>query len=361
MAVGFLVLLAINPAHAWGDGFVRIVKGGFYDTPYGVGKELANAAPLIMTGLSVGFAFKTGLFNIGAAGQYTLGAYGALYCAIMLKLPWFVCLLVAAVLGGLWGAIPGFFKAYFNINEVITSIMFNWIGLYLVNELVYQNGTGPMYDVRNTRTLNLGKNADFAQSIIPDFGLNKLFQTNSTTIAIFLAAVVAVLVWVVLNKTTFGYELKAVGLNKSAARYAGINEKKNIILSMAIAGALAGFGAGLFYLSNVGQWNPLNSTSLPAMGFNGISVALLASSNPIGTIFSAIFISHISVGGTFLSTKYYPTEIADLISGIIIYLCAFSMLFRGKIQKLLFKNADKTNVNAEPAPAEKANVKKEGK
>ena len=300
-----------------------------------------------MTGLSVGFAFKTGLFNIGAAGQYTLGAYGALYCAIMLKLPWFVCLLAAAILGGLWGAIPGFFKAYFNINEVITSI--------------YQNGTGPMYDVRNTRTLNLGKNADLAQSVIPDFGLNKLFQTNSTTIAIFLAAVVAILIWVVLNKTTFGYELKAVGLNKSAARYAGINEKKNIILSMAIAGALAGFGAGLFYLSNVGQWNPLNSTSLPAMGFNGISVALLASSNPIGTIFSAIFISHISVGGTFLSTKYYPTEIADLISGIIIYLCAFSMLFRGKIQKLLFKNADKTNVNAEPAPAEKANAKKEGK
>ena len=359
--VGFLVLLAINPAHAWADGFVRILKGGFHDAPYGVGKELATAAPLIMTGLSVGFAFKTGLFNIGAAGQYTLGAYGALYCAIMLKLPWFVCLLAAAILGGLLGAIPGFFKAYFNINEVITSIMFNWIGLYLVNELVYQNGTGPMYDVRNTRTLNLGKNADLAQSVIPDFGLNKLFQTNSTTIAIFLAAVVAILIWVVLNKTTFGYELKAVGLNKSAARYAGINEKKNIILSMAIAGALAGFGAGLFYLSNVGQWNPLNSTSLPAMGFNGISVALLASSNPIGTIFSALFISHISVGGTFLSTKYYPTEIADLISGIIIYLCAFSMLFRGKIQKLLFKNADKTNVNAEPAPAEKANAKKEGK
>ena len=207
----------------------------------------------------------------------------------------------------------------------------------------------------------LSKNADFAQSLIPDFGLNKLFQTNSTTIAIFLAAAVAVLIWVVLNKTTFGYELKAVGLNKNAARYAGINEKKNIILSMAIAGALAGFGAGLFYLSNVSQWNPLNSTSLPGMGFNGISVALLASSNPIGTVFSALFISHISVGGSFLSTKFYPTEISDLISGIIIYLCAFSMLFRGKIQKLLFKNADKTNVNAEPAPAEKANAKKEGK
>ena len=317
MAVGFLVLLAINPAHAWGDGFVRIVKGGFHDAPYGVGKELANAAPLIMTGLSVAFAFKTGLFNIGAAGQYTLGAYGALYCAIMLKMPWFVCLIAATILGG-------------------------------------------MYDVRNTRTLNLGKSAELSKSLIPDFGLNKMFQTNSTTIAIFLAAAVAVLIWVILNKTTFGYELKAVGLNKSAARYAGINEKKNIILSMAIAGALAGFGAGLYYLSNVSQWNPLNSTSLPTMGFNGISVALLASSNPIGTIFSAIFISHISVGGSFLSTKYYPTEISDLISGIIIYLCAFSMLFRGKIHALLFRNADKTNVNAEPAPAE-TKTKKEGK
>ena len=358
LVVGFIVLLVINPGHAWGDGLVRILKGGFYDAPYGVGKTLANAAPLIMTGLSVGFAFKTGLFNIGAAGQYTLGAYGALYCAIMLKLPWLVCLLVATLFGGIWGAIPGFFKAYLNINEVITAIMFNWIGLYLVNELIYQNGTGPMYDVRNTRTFNLRKNPDYAQSIIPDFGLNKMFQTNSTTIAIFLAVVVAIIVWVILEKTTFGYELKAVGLNKNAAKYAGINEKKNIVLSMAIAGALAGFGAGLYYLSSVSEWNPLNSTSLPAMGFNGIPVALLASSNPTGTIFSALFISHISVGGSFLSTKYYPTEISDLISGIIIYLCAFSMLFRGKIHALLFKNADKTNVNAEPASA---NAKKEGK
>ena len=328
LAVGFLVLLAINPAHAWADGFVRILKGGFHDAPYGVGKELANAAPLIMTGLSVGFAFKTGLFNIGAAGQYTLGAYGALYCAIMLKLPWFVCLLAAAILGGLWGAIPGFFKAYFNINEVITSIMFNWIGLYLVNELVYQNGTGPMYDVRNTRTLNLGKNADLAQSVIPDFGLNKLFQTNSTTIAIFLAAVVAILIWVVLNKTTFGYELKAVGLNKSAARYAGINEKKNIILSMAIAGALAGFGAGLFYLSNVGQWNPLNSTSLPAMGFNGIAAAFLGGLNPIGAIFSSYFIQHITNGGAYVDKTMYSAQISDLISALIIYLCGFVLFFK---------------------------------
>ena len=323
---------------------------------------------MILTCIAIGLApaFKMRFWNVGAEGQMLVGGIATAFWMInfagkMNIVMLFLCMAISAIVaGGIWGLIPGFFKAYFNINEVITSIMFNWIGLYLVNELIYQNGTGPMYDVRNTRTLNLSKNADFAQSLIPDFGLNKLFQTNSTTIAIFLAAAVAVLIWVVLNKTTFGYELKAVGLNKNAARYAGINEKKNIILSMAIAGALAGFGAGLFYLSNVSQWNPLNSTSLPGMGFNGISVALLASSNPIGTVFSALFISHISVGGSFLSTKYYPTEISDLISGIIIYLCAFSMLFRGKIQSLLFRNAEKTNVNAEPAPAAEK-TKKEGK
>ena len=336
--VGFLVLLAINPAHAWADGFVRILKGGFHDAPYGVGKELANAAPLIMTGLSVGFAFKTGLFNIGAAGQYTLGAYGALYCAIMLKLPWFVCLLVATILGGIWGAIPGFFKAYFNINEVITSIMFNWIGLYLVNELVYQNGTGPMYDVRNTRTLNLGKNADLAQSVIPDFGLNKLFQTNSTTIAIFLAAVVAILIWVVLNKTTFGYELKACGLSRDAAQYAGINSKRNIVLSMVISGALSGIGGGIYYLAGTGQY--VLEKSILGMGFNGIPVALLASSNPIGTIFSALFISYIQVGGAAMQPAY-SSETIDIVIAVIIYLAAFALLMRGVIAKAVSGRKEK--------------------
>ena len=349
LLVGFLVLVAINPAHAWGDGFVRIIKGGFHDAPYGVGKELANAAPLIMTGLSVAFAFKTGLFNIGAAGQYTLGAYGALYCAIMLKLPWFVCLLAAAVLGGLWGAIPGFFKAYFNINEVITSIMFNWIGLYLVNELIYQNGTGPMYDVRNTRTLNLSKNADFAQSLIPDFGLNKLFQTNSTTIAIFLAAAVAVLIWVVLNKTTFGYELKAVGLNKNAARYAGIRDKRNIVLSMAIAGALAGAGAALYWLSGNTEFYWSTYQALPAVGFNGIPVALLALNNPIAVIFTGIFMAMLNIVGLQLTNlTAYNEYITDVIISVIVYLSAFSLAIRMMLSR---KKKPHAHVEETAAPA----------
>lgn len=348
LAVGLIALFIINPEHAWDQGFMRIIQGGFYDFPYGVGRTLTNSAPLIMTGLSVAFAFKTGLFNIGAAGQYTLGAFGALYCALILHLPWYLCLLASALFGAVWGAIPGIFKAYLNINEVITSIMFNWIGLYMVNEIVYARGTGAMYDVKSTRTWKLVDTSP--ESVIPSAGMSELFHTPSTTIAIFLAIAAAVLIWVILEKTTFGYELKAVGLNKNAARYAGINEKKNIILSMTIAGALAGFGAGLLYLSGGAEWNPLNTTTLPAMGFNGIATALLAASHPIGTIFSSVFISHITVGGSFLPTRYFPPEIADLISGIIIYLCAFAMLFRGVIGRMLHAEKDISDANAEPAP-----------
>lgn len=334
LLVGLIILLCINAENA-GDGFLRIIKGGFFMAPKGVGNVLAQTAPLIMTGLSVAFAFKTGLFNIGAAGQYTLGALGALYFALVLHMPWYVCLLAAMIFGAIWGAIPGIFKAYFNVNEVITSIMFNWIGLYAVNEIMYKGVLGDMYDLKTTRTYSLRTMAP--ESMIPDCGLNSLFKTRSTTIAIFIAIFIAIIIYIIINKTTFGYELKACGLNKDAAKYAGINDKKNIILSMTIAGALAGIGAGLYYLSGVSEWNPQVSTTLPAMGFNGIPVALLAMSNPIGVIVAALFVSHISVGGAYLPTKYYQPEIADLVIAVIIYLCAFVSLFKGVILNTIAK------------------------
>lgn len=337
LAVGFLVLTCINAENAV-DGMSRIIKGGFHLKPKGIGSEIAQTAPLIMTGLSVAFAFKTGLFNIGAAGQYTVGVFGALYFALILHMPWYICLLAALVCGALWGAVPGVFKAYFNVNEVITSIMFNWIGLYLVNELMYNRITA-MYDQKTTRTYKISSTSP--QSLIPDMGLNEIFKTNSTTIAIFLAIAFAILVFVILSKTTFGYELKACGFNKDAAKYAGINEKRNIVLSMTISGALAGIGAGLYFLSGASEWNPQVATALPAVGFNGIPVALLALSNPIGVIFAALFVAHISVGGSYLPTKYYQPEIADLIVAVIIYLCAFVMLFKGVISGALEKKKAK--------------------
>ncbi len=338
LLVGFIILCCINGEYA-ADGFSRIIKGGFYLMPKGVGTVLSQTAPLIMTGLSVAFAFKTGLFNIGAAGQYTLGALGALYFALVLQMPWYVCLIAAMIFGAVWGAIPGIFKAYFNVNEVITAIMFNWIGLYAVNEIIYKGVIGNMYDLKTTKTYTL--RAAAPQAVIPDMGLNAIFNTKSTTIAIFIAIVIAVLVYIVINKTTFGYELKACGHNKDAARYAGINEKKNIVLSMTIAGALSGIGAGLYYLSGVAEWNPQVSTALPAMGFNGIPVALLALSNPIGVIFAALFVSHITVGGGYLPTKYFQPEIADVIISVIIYLCAFVSLFKGVVLETITKRRKK--------------------
>ena len=357
MAAGFVVLLVLGGITmsqsgeefrfvnllkiTWEQGFKPIVQGGFYTNANRMGMavrmEILQAAPLIMTGLSVAFAFKTGLFNIGAAGQYTVGAFMALYSAIVLKLPWWACLIASALGGAVWGAIPGIFKAFLNVNEVITSIMFNWIGLYTVNTLIYQGGSGPMYNLKTTKTYTLKESA--SQALLPSFNVNvggKGYFGNMfrPTIGIFIAIAVAVLIWVIINKTTFGYELKACGHNKNAAKYAGINEKSNIVLSMTIAGALAGLGAGLFYLSGSKEWEPLVSTALPATGFNGISVALLASSNPIGCIFSAVFISHITVGGGFMTAKLFPSEVSDIISGVVIYLCAFSLLFKGKILKL---------------------------
>ena len=364
LAVGFVVLLVLGGITmsqngeaftisnlmkiTWEQGFKPIVQGGFYSKSNAMGMavrmEILQAAPLIMTGLSVAFAYKTGLFNIGAAGQYTVGAFMALYFAIVLKMPWWVCLLASAVGGAAWGTIPGLFKAFLNVNEVITAIMFNWIGLYAVNTLIYQGGNGLMFNLKTTKTFTLKESAP--QALLPSFNVNvdgkpyfgKMFMP---TIGIFIAIAVAVLIWVVINKTTFGYELKACGHNKNAARYAGINEKRNIVLSMTIAGALAGLGAGLFYLSGCKEWEPLVSTALPATGFNGISVALLASSNPIGCIFSAVFISHITVGGGFMTAKLFPSEVSDIISGVVIYLCAFSLLFKSSILKLFTRKSDR--------------------
>ena len=347
LILGYFFLLVLNSKHAWEDGLLPIIKGGFKS--FGNEKlvatrahmkplamEIAEAAPLIMTGLSVAFAFKTGLFNIGAAGQYVLGAFGGLYCALVLKLPWWLCLLAATLCGGIWGAVPGILKAYLNVNEVITCIMLNWIGLYGANTLMYQGGKSPMYFLKQAKTYTVASKSP--RSLIPSniFGwdMTKTFNYSAMTIAIFLAIIVAFIIYIILNKTTFGYELKACGHNKNAAKYAGINDKRNIILSMVIAGALAGFGAGLFYLAGIEQYNPQESTALPGQGFNGISVALLASLNPIGCIFSGVFISHLSVGGNAMKQSVFPKEISDAVSGIIVYLCAFSMLFKGFFTKL---------------------------
>jgi len=287
---GLIVMLIANPLEAF-PGFATVLFGGVTD----FAKVLYFATPILMTGLAVGFAFKMGMFNIGASGQYTMGMFFAMYVGFMFPMNnafhWILCILAGMVGGMLWGAIPGIFKAYFNVNEVITSIMFNYIGMYFVDMSIQSNGR--MYVPDMARTAYLPQSAQIPSLGIPNSNLN---------LSIIFAIIIAIILYVVLNKTTFGYELKATGFNKHASKYAGMNGKRNIILSMVIAGGLAGLG-GAF---------------------------------AIGIIFSATFISHLQRGGTAVSGLYgFKPEIIDIVIAVIIYFSAFAILMRETFAKIL--------------------------
>lgn len=322
LLIGFVVLFAINPGGAFEA--IQTILLNFMtraSTPAimkSLGNTLAKTAPLLMCALSVCFCYKVGLFNIGAAGQYEAGAVVGLYAALALDMPWYVCLILAALAGALLGAISGALKAYCNVNEVISGIMLNWITLYFANMVL---SSPSVKDPASPYTLDvMGTNPSGA---IPDMGLGSLFANNNyVTIAVPLAVIVAIVIWMVLNQTKFGYELKATGFNKEAARYAGMKEKKNIIVTLAIGGALAGIGAAFLFLSGYQKWST-TQTSVPNMGFNGIAATFLGGLNPIGTIFSSFFIQSITDGGSMIDRMVYPSQISDLISAIIIYLCGF--------------------------------------
>ena len=332
VAIGYVVLLFINPAGAW-DAIMAVLKNFMtYSRETAqlkyLGSTLVKTAPLIMCSLSVLFAYKVGLFNIGAAGQYVAGAGASLYCALAWGFPWWACMLAAIVAGALLGAISGALKAFRSVNEVISCIMLNWITLYLVNSLL-----AGVKDTASPYTLKLSKFAEGA--LIPSMGIEKYFTNNANvTIAIPLAVVIAVAVWILLSKTKLGYELKATGLNRNAAKYAGMREKYNIILTMAISGALAAIGAAMLYLSGFEEWSTTQS-SVPAMGFNGIAAAFLGGLNPIGTVFSSFFIQHITNGGAYVDKTMYSSQISDFISSMIIYLCGFVLFFRHFMSRIV--------------------------
>lgn len=352
MLAGYIVLLFINPEGA-GEAILTVIKNYFYYPSKPavmkyLGNTLVKTAPLLMCGLSVLFAYKAGLFNIGAAGQYVAGAGAALYLALALHMPWYVCLLAAMVAGALLGAVSGLLKSYFNVNEVISCIMLNWISLYCVNMLLtrVKESTSPY-------TLTLASTNPGA--LLPSMGLGALFSKNAyVTIALPLSVLVAIIIWVVLEKTRFGYELRATGNNKNAAKYCGMNQNRNTVLTMMIAGAIAGMGAAMLYLTGFEQWQ-CSQSSVPAMGFNGISAAFLGGLNPIGTIFSSYFIQHITNGGAYVDKSLYCAQISDLISSLIIYLCGFVAFFKFYMNTILSRREAKRQ--AEAAKAEEGGQK----
>ncbi|WP_317367236.1 ABC transporter permease [uncultured Tyzzerella sp.] len=329
----FIVLFVSNPKEAV-NGFLTILQGGFTDGLTGFSRLIYFATPIIMTGLSVAFAFKTGLFNIGASGQFIIGAYVAVHIGVKWtflppSIHWVVALIGAGIAGALWGAIPGILKAFANVNEVISSIMTNYIGMYLVNMLVVKN----VFDQLKNQSLEVEPSA-----IIPRLGIGD----SNINYSIIIALVFVVIIYILLEKTTIGYELKACGQNKFASKYAGINEKKNIILAMLIAGLLSGIGGGLMYLYGSGKYIQVLDIIAPE-GFSGISVALFGQSNPMGVFLAGLFIAHIRVGGINLQLNGYAPEIIDMIVASIIYFGAFALLFKNIISKLIknFKKGDK--------------------
>lgn len=349
LLIGFIVLLIIEPSAAW-DSITAVIKN-FLRYPAALrgkyfGQTVVRTVPLLMCALSVLFAYKVGMFNIGAAGQYVIGACATLYCAIALKMPWYVCLLAGAAAGALLGAISGALRTLCNVNVVISGIMLNWISLYFTNNLLARDGikrpTGP----ETIQLVNANSGA-----LLPTLGLDKLFGEKSATIAIPLALIIAVAVWVVLNKTKFGYELRATGNNPNAAKYAGMKENRNIILTMVISGALAGLGAALFFLTGLVDWET-SISSVPDMGFNGIAVAFLGGLSPLGSILSAFFIQHITSGGGGVDLRFYSSQISSLISSLIIFLCAFVGFFKLAMQDRLRKS-DEKKAAAKSSGAEK--------
>lgn len=343
LLIGYIVLLLINPEGA-GDAITAVIKNFLtYNKANSrlkyFGNTLVKTAPLLMCALSIQFAYTVGLFNIGAAGQYVAGTCACLYAALAWGWGWLPCMLFAIVAGGVFGAIVGLLKAYCNVNEVISGIMLNWIGLYATNMILtnVKEETSPY-------TFQMKSHA--SQALLPSAGFGDLLGGNKyITIAIPLAIVIAIVLWVVQERTRFGYELKATGFNKNAAKYCGMAEKRNIILTLVIAGALAGLGGSLLYQTGYEQWQTTH-TSVPAMGFNGIAATFLGGLNPIGTIFSSFFIQHITAGGAYVDKSMYCSQISDLISSLIIYLCAFVLFLKNVMNAMLAKSREKANQKA---------------
>jgi len=364
----------ISLAGVW-DG-VRLIFAGILSTgrnaagelswgfnPTSLGNMLFRATPLIMTGLSVAVANKTGLFNIGAPGQYLMGTLASLVIALGIPsdvvpvgIIWLLSMLGGMLAGALWGTIPGMLKAFLNINEVLACIMTNWLAANLVTWA---------FDISNFKNITEGTKTGYIYKTsfngvaTPKLGLDVLFPRSQVNGGILVAILIAVAMYILMTKTTLGYQLKACGSNRHAARYAGINDKRNIVLSMAIAGSLAGGGAALYWLSGNTEFFWSTYQALPAAGFNGIPVALLAVNNPIGVIFTGIFMAMLDIVGQQLTgLTAYNEYITDVIISVIVYLSAFSLVIRMMLNGK--SKAGKANANAEPDDKKKDQTKKGG-
>ena len=321
-AVGalFLVIMGLSVGQAYGKLFQSI-----FSSIKSISYCIVYATPYIATGLSVAFSFKTGVFNIGTEGQFVVGSMSACVVGILLAdLPPFVliplCFLAAALAGALWGTIVGILKTRWGINEVLSMIMFNWIAFFLSN---YIAGFPAIHSEGNAEaTRNISDNARILFS--KDF-ISRLNLCPTANWGILVAIVLTVVVYFIIEKTTLGYELKAVGFNKNAAEYGGINVNRSILTSLAISGALAGIGGALLLLGMGGRISVFSSQE--GYGFAGIVVELIGVTNPFGVFAAGLFYGAMTYGGSKLNLVGAPTQVVSIIMGTIVFFIAISSIF----------------------------------
>lgn len=332
LLIGFIVMLFFNPATAV-PAFFQLLLGGLLNGSVGIGNTLYGAAPIILTGLAVAFAFKTGLFNIGASGQMMMGAYVALHIGVLWDLPgmlhWIVALFGGLFGGLVWGLIIGLLKAIRNVNEVVTSIMMNYIAANLLIIFIRSN----IYNIDAARSLGIMESAE-----LPSLGL---FAESSANIGFGIAVMIAIVAHFIIHRTTLGFELRATGFSRDGAFYAGMNTKRNIITSFGFAGAFAGLAGAIAYLVS-GKTISIAYTIF-SEGFDGISVALLGLGEPIGALFAGLFLSHLRQGGFYMQIYGFVPQIVDIITAVIIYTSAISATIAMVLKHLKKNKKDKAN------------------
>ncbi len=351
LVFGLLVMVICKPDKAFA-GFGTMVTAGIGQGGMkAVGNIFYMATPLMMAGLGIACAFKAGVFNIGGGGQFLVGGFVAILVAIKCDflpgaLRWIVPIIMAGLAGAFWAMIPGLLKAYRKVNIVISTVMMNYIGLYLVNYFikmfVYNSKTGQSQMVP-------------VEGQLPTAGLEKIFTNSSINVGIFIAIAIAIVVHFLINKTTFGYELKACGMNPDACKYAGIKEKKNIVMSMMLSGALIGIGGAFMYLSGK-QIRAIDVQ--PTEGFTGIAIAVIAGNSPLGVILSSIFMAFITVGGQYIQSHGFVAEIVNIITAVVIYFAAFTLLVKNFFAAWARKKQAKENAEKEKIEAATDEVEK---
>jgi len=319
MLIGAIILVVsgANPITA----YLALFKGAFGDLS-ALGRTLEKATPLLFSGLAISFAFKAGLFNIGAQGQLLLGAvvaagigFGVDGLPAILHIP--LAILGGAVAGGLFAAIPGVLKVSTGANEVITTIMLNYIAINITDFLA----DGIWKDT------SVGNVVARTPKILPSAEIPKI---AGLPLGFLLAVLVAVLVWWILNKTTLGFEVRTAGMNQRAAKYSGIKVARTIVLTLVISGLLAGIGGAIETQGVVGRFQPGFNVGL---GFDGITVALLGKTSPIGNVFAALLIGAMKSGSSQMQfSAGVAAEITSVIQALMLFFIAADMIIRWLIR-----------------------------